>query len=130
MNRAIILGSILLFVFSSAQAFATPPQSVKLEYDDEAGILHVNIEHTSRDLNNHYIRKIVLTKNAESPQEYFYNTRQPVAFKFVIDIPFMAKNGDEVTVAVYSTGGGMKEATLSIELPSQELDQAGFPYNR
>jgi hypothetical protein len=110
-KKILLLVSCLLVI--APHVWATPPSALDLVYDAKKGVLVVNLNHTSNNIRKHYIRKLVVQKNSETPKEYFY-TRQPAPALFNYEIPLKAKPQDVIKVTAYCIQGGIKTTDLKI----------------
>ena len=113
----ILLSGLML---KTAAVWATPPSAMELSYDQSRQKLSVAISHPSQDLFKYYIRKLVVTKNDEKPQEYYYR-RQPTANKFKLEIDLKARAKDTITVEAYASDGGTKKVAMTV--PDQVKQQ-------
>lgn len=118
MKKRILLGVVLLAMSASA-SYATPPQDVKLSYDTSAKKLSVTITHASKDINHHYIRKYVITKNQDKPILLFRH-RQDSPLEFTESVDLDAKPGDAIKVKVYCSDGGNAERELVVPKPEKK----------
>lgn len=91
---------------------AIPPQSMEAAYDADAKVLHVNIQHLSRNVKKHRIRKITVTKNDRESQDFFYPKQDPQGL--VVDIPFEAESGDKLIVKAFCSEAGSEEVEVSV----------------
>lgn len=107
------------FILVAGQSYATPPQAMVVNYDPKKENLTVTITHTSYNLKKHYIRKLVVYKNNETPEEYFYK-RQPSPDHFSYDISLKAKPKDVIKVKAFCVEGGSKEVMLTVPEVDQE----------
>ena len=107
-------------MLNAPASWATPPSAMELSYDQSQQKLIVAISHPSQDLFKYYIRKLVVTKNNEKPQEYFYR-RQPTANKFNLEIDLKAKANDKISVEAYASDGGTKKVAMTV--PNQAKQQ-------
>ena len=118
-RRLIILCLTVLFLSAVTLAFATPPKDIHLEYNPDTGELTIRAAHVSQDLNKHYIRRAVVVKNTQEPQN-FYFTRQTQPDQFEATVTFRVDVGDQVSVKLYCSEGGVGEASLDIQQPAPE----------
>ena len=107
----------VMMVFGPVKAWATAPNAIKLSYDQSAQMLHMEIEHVSSNIDRHFIRKAVITKNGHDLR-VFYFTRQDTPVMAVKDIKYSAAEGDVIEVQVFcNQGGGLREV---LEVPKAE----------
>ncbi|GEM_PF-1257282 len=103
---------IFSFIYLAA-AHAAPPSNLTLDYDLDSGTLTAQGSHPTQDRFEHYIRRMMVTKNQEEPQT-FYFTRQNSAGEFKQTVSLKIKAGDKIHVQVYCSLGGSSEADLVI----------------
>ena len=108
--------AVVLFsgaVLSLPSAWATPPESLTLEYDSAAEVLTLAGSHPTQDRLEHFIRRAVVVRNQDEAKK-FYVTRQDSASGFKFKVPFKAEPGDQLQVEVFCSQGGSKSAVLLI----------------
>lgn len=99
--------------FSPAPAFSRPPSELNLDYDAQHKVLKVLIHHTTEDPQEHYIRRILVTKNQEEPRKFSYN-RQPSNQEFLVELSLEMGSKDQVVVKAICSKAGTKEASLTL----------------
>ena len=62
---------ICLFLVISVGVKAHSPRNLVMEYDDSVNELMISAKHISRDRDEHYVRKVVIRVNNESPETYY-----------------------------------------------------------
>jgi len=92
---------------------ANPPKEIKLNYDKDKNVLIVEVVHITRDRTEHYIRKILVSKNQEEPISSSF-VDQPTSTGFTIEIPIDLAVGDTVRVKAVCNKAGFKEETTVI----------------
>ena len=92
---------------------AHPPTDVDLSYDQGTKNLHVEVSHTTRNLQNHYIRKIVIDKNDIQIKDFVY-PKQTTATMLIQDFPIDAASGDLIHITAICRPAGRAEGTLVI----------------
>ena len=115
-----LIGSILFLIQPLADA--APPTDIVATYDNEKGVLHLEITHTSHKLDKFYIRKVVVQKSKEENPQVLYFTRQNHPDKFITDVPLKAKAGDRITIEAYAKEGGFKEKSYTIPGPAKKAE--------
>lgn len=106
--------ALVVFIFiSSPLSWATPPQTLDLSYNPSAGMLKVSGNHPTQDRLEHFIRRVVITRQYNEP-ETFYLTRQNSANEFEITVPVKFQPGETVRIDVYCSQGGTKSAELQV----------------
>lgn len=108
---------------SPSFSWATPPESLELSYNQSAGILTVSGRHPTQDRFEHFIRRVIITRNQDEPQK-FYLTRQDSASEFKIAVPVNSEPGDTIRIAVYCSQGGTKSAEIQIPKIVQKVIKA------
>ncbi len=119
---ALILSAMMI---CSLPAWATPPESLMLEYDPAAGVLTISGSHPTQDRLEHFIRRAVVIRNQDEAKK-FYVTRQDSASGFKFSVPFKAEPGDQLQVEVFCSQGGSKSAALLVPKPAQEAEPKEF----
>lgn len=112
-------------VLSSLRVWATPPESLMLEYDRAAEVLTISGSHPTQDRLEHFIRRAVVVRNQDEAKK-FYVTRQDSASGFKFKVPFKAEPGDQLQVEVFCSQGGSKSAVLMIPKIVQEAEPKEF----
>ncbi len=92
---------------------AHPPTDVDLSYDQGTKNLHVEVSHTTRDPQNHYIRKIVIDKNDMQAKAFVY-AKQTTATMLTQDFSIEADSGDLIRVTAICRPAGRMEGTLVV----------------
>jgi hypothetical protein len=106
---AFLMLSIILF---SGQAFAHPPQDMKIEYNVQTSTLDVTITHNSPGPTIHYVYRVEIEKNGELYlfEEY---TSQPTTSTFTYSYIVEAEGGDEIRVeAICNIAGSIVRSTI------------------
>ena len=111
-SAAIVVVALLLVC--SPLVFALSPSKIDLTYNDKAKVLHINLEHITKDPRRHYIRKITVTKNNEKPMEFHY-TSQPTTSSLSQDVSLDLKAKDTIAVSAICNKAGRKTETLKIK---------------
>ena len=104
--------------------FAHPPKNITLEYDNDAKILNVVIQHSVSNASKHYVNKVVVEVNGKKQIEQTF-TRQmdgekhEVLYK-IVDVD----EGDKLTVTGYCNIAGRKKSELiiSAEQPEEKTE--------
>ncbi len=107
---------ILLFIsfsFGFTPVWATPVTNLQLTYSDSTGTIHLEADHITDNLNKHYIRTVIITRNSKDKQ-YLYFNRQTRSDKFVTDLIYTVIPGDQIDVEIYCNQGGITKGALSI----------------
>ncbi len=116
----------LIFIFLSlafAQSiFARPPSAIEMSYDKDQKVLHIVIKHVSDNLPEHRIRKIVVSKNDEELNTFYYATQTHPSGQ-VQDVSVIAKPGDVFKGLAICREAGRKEETFTV--PEDELENEG-----
>ena len=110
-----------IFIISSFNAFATPAKDIALQYDAKKEQLHVEAIHVSNSLQNHYIHRMSVTKNADEPVVTYFS-RQSEPSKFIADTALEAQPGDSIRVELLCIKGGVSEATLVVPKPEEKKE--------
>lgn len=113
MRHFLISVFVLCFLQLGNIVAAHPPTDVDLTYDQGTKNLHIDVSHTSRNLQNHYIRKIVIDKNDIQTKEFVY-AKQTTATMLIQDFPIEADSGDLIRVTAICRPAGRAEGTLVV----------------
>ena len=105
---------VALQLVCSPLVFALSPSKIELIYDDKAKVLHISLEHITKDPRRHYIRKITVTKNNEKPMEFHYSS-QPTTSSLSQDVSIELKAKDTIAVTAICNKAGRKTETLKIK---------------
>lgn len=94
-------------------AYATPPQDVKISYDYHSHTLKVTITHKTLSQNYHYIKYVEIKKNGAVVSNNKYdNQPDPETFTYTYDLPSV--EGDTLEVTASCNIWGSKTTTLVI----------------
>jgi hypothetical protein len=122
MKNKLATAMCLVLLMVPRLSTATPPESLDISYSKELGILIVQGPHPTQDRFEHFIRRLIVTRNQDEPQK-FYVTRQDSAGGFKIEVPFKAEPGDSLRIEVFCSQGGTKSADFALPkvvVPPQE----------
>ena len=111
MKKTIILMAIFCFAFSSL-ASAHPAQDVSLAIVDAD--LEISISHPVRDLNAHYIYKIIIKINDNIFKEESFTSQPDNDFKVIVPL-LEVKIGDVISATMYCNKGGDKTVKVTAE---------------
>src|SRR3989338_5662481 len=115
-----VFSLLLLLIFSVClTVFATPPESMELQYDLDAQKLKVNIQHVTKDINEHYIRKIRIFRNNDEVVDENWHRQDDlnsIEKEFALD----AKQDDLITVKVFCSEWGTLEAITVVNKKEEE----------
>lgn len=100
-------------VLLPAVAWATPPESLDVSYNQEKGLITVSGRHPTQDRLEHFIRRVRVTINQDEPQTT-YLTRQESASEFQATVAVKGNPGDMIKVEVFCSQGGSKDFTLQV----------------
>jgi hypothetical protein len=109
-SLAILIGILLLL---STNAFATPPDSIKMSFDSTGTIMTARIFHNTKNLSVHYITLVTLQLNGkqiiqQTISRQFSKTEQDVVYE-IID----AKKGDQIALTAQCILYGKKTEVLT-----------------
>ena len=114
--RNILLCLFWISVFTGMtilDARATPPKSVNLSYDVLGGMLYVEAEHVTDNVDKHYLHTMKIFVNDKEVQTlYFHRQNQPTGFKE--DVPLVAQPTDMIRVELFCIQGGSNKAEITI----------------
>jgi len=118
-KTTICLATILGIILLSSQAYANPPQEIKLGYDTVDSTLDVTITHEIPTTVPpvHYIYKVDIEKNGEFYLSQQY-TSQPSTDTFTYTYEVETNEGDEVTAIAFCNLFG--SLTASVIIPSKD----------
>ncbi len=103
--RVVRLIPFFILALTVSPVWATPPREIKLSYDKEGQILHVEAQHPSDRLERHYLRRLVVTQNGKEVQVLNY-PRQVLAWGFSNDVVLAAQENDVIKVELFCSQGG------------------------
>ena len=115
-----IVVATMVFLSCLPKAWATPPISVTITYDLNRQVLHIDAPHPSDKLDKHYLRKVQIYLNGKEAATVFY-PRQKLPSGLAEDISFAAEAGDNISVELTCSQGGIGKASLDISKPPEEL---------
>ena len=113
MRKKIFFAAITAFFVISPVVWAHPPAKIELTYDQSKKVIHIEIEHVTSHMRVHFIRRITITKNNETPID-IYLTKQTTGKEVIQDVPLEAKPGDTIRVRAESFESGYGEETLTV----------------
>ena len=118
-SRHLIIFSIFILFFLVPIGWARPPSEIKLDYDKDKKILHIDVMHVSSDLPDHRIRKMVVYKNELALRTFYYANQR--ATGILQDVDLDLQPGDTVKVLAICSEAGQKEETMTI--PKEEAEK-------
>lgn len=100
-------------LFFSTVTQATPPRFIGFRYDKNKEELNVLISHITPVRSIHYIYRIVIQKNGDIVQVYFYSKQPGFIFnRYKFDLS--AEPGDEITVSAFCILYGYNSKSMII----------------
>ena len=112
MKNPILIILVSCFVFV---ATAHPPRKVVLNTDHKSKLLKINISHTVKDTETHFISKVIITLNGQLLEEKTF-TKQSTAGKETITITVdEMKVGDKIEVECICNKSGRKKASAEVK---------------
>lgn len=110
-------------IFNLQPVFAHPPTDMKLSYNIEKGVLHIEMTHVTKDIREDGIRQLLIYKNAEEPIAITI-VKQTTPHSLVEDFSLKAVVGDTIRVRAISKRGGYSDQTIIIS--EEEKDKEGL----
>ena len=101
-------------------SWATPPRDIKLSYDKEAQVLHIEAEHPSDRLERHYLRRLVIEQNGKEVKTVTF-PRQVLARGLRTDVELPAKGDDFMHVELFCSQGGSGGADITLPSDPNEI---------
>ncbi len=98
----------------SATAFAHPPSSIKIKFDDKTKTLTAVIEHRVSNPLTHYIYKVDIGLNGKEIQMLSFTKQETNKHQTVLFAVPQAKKDDTLTVEGYCNLGGKLEKEITI----------------
>ena len=115
-----MISFFFIFVYLSVlSAWATPATNLQLAYDLSKQAISIDSDHPSDRLDRHYIQRIVVIKNSQEKQ-YFYFPRQTSANKFITQLDYKAIPGDHLDITLYCSQGGVTQGSIDIVKSEEE----------
>lgn len=94
---------------------AHPPKKILAEYNTETGILKIEFPHKVKDVNTHYIEKIVVGVNEQDEKVIEYTSQSSKGAHVVeLELPGLEK-GTVVSVYAKCNKMGSKKGEITIE---------------
>ena len=119
MNKVVIF---LLFYLYVLPAFAHAPSVIDAEYDLENNKLEITVKHTTHNRGKHYIKRLSIQKNTETPIIRFFH-KQSRSDKHTYNLDMDLKYGDKITVDARCKKGGSKQASPELNIPEPEPEK-------
>lgn len=105
----------LIIAFLPLALFAHAPKKVTLEYDKDTGKLSIEMPHSVKNVEDHYIKSILITVNGEEKETLEYTVQSSLeSHEVVVDLPGLQAE-DEVSVKATCNKVGSKTGNLEIE---------------
>ncbi|MBN1664215.1 MAG: hypothetical protein JW943_11490 [Deltaproteobacteria bacterium] len=108
----IIFAALACLAFSPCPAFSHGPSDLSVSYDAASQILKVDITHTTKSPDKHYIKKVEIIKNGAVVSTESYKS-QPSQDKFSYEYKVALDGQDTVEVKVTCNIFGSKKQQLS-----------------
>lgn len=106
---------VVLLILFVQLGFTHPASKVNVGYNPDAQMLTVTVEHSTKDVDKHYIAQIMIELNGkEIIQQTFGSQLAPDKQKAVYFIPDI-KKGDEIVVIARCNVYGKKKTKIKIE---------------
>ncbi|MBI3601583.1 MAG: hypothetical protein HY209_01630 [Candidatus Omnitrophica bacterium] len=121
MKTIYVLWWVMVFGVYSSLVGAAPASNIQLSYDTDKQTLHVEADHPTDRLDRYFIRRVVVTKNPQESQE-FYFSRQTSPAKFIADLDYPANPGDHLEVQLFASEGGTTQGSLDVIKAEQAKD--------
>ena len=112
-SKLIVLVILLGIFIPPPFVLATPPDSLVIAYNQDSQKLTVSGHHVTQDRLEHFIRRVIVTRNQDEPQK-FYLTRQDSMSEFKTTIPIKLEPGDKVKIDVFCSQGGTKSTEYQL----------------
>jgi len=111
-KNIIVLFLVILFLMLSTQAFTHPASKVTPLI--EGKVLHVTVNHSVSNPENHYINEILVFLNDKEiiRQIFFMQTDNIQEISYTVP---SLKPGDKVTVKTNCSRGGKRSGTITVE---------------
>ena len=102
--------------------FAASPSSIDISYDSKEKNLHIAVNHVTHDPREHYIRKILIYKNADTEPAIYRYVQQSSTQAQAEDVAIDLKPGDTIKVEAYCIEAGKAENTFTVpeDLPPEK----------
>ena len=105
----------LLIVMLPIALFAHAPKKVNLSYNNEAGILSASILHPVKNVEDHFIVRMIVTVNDKEVETLEYTVQSSLeSHEVEINLPGL-KSGDVVSVKATCNKVGSKTRKLEIK---------------
>lgn len=117
MNKMIFLAAVMFFLAWAGPAGAHPPTQIQLSYHAQDQLLHVTMQHVTRDPREHRIREIVVFVNGKDVGHHFF-VQQTSARGLDEEIAVAAEAGDVIGVKAVCSQAGVGKAELTV--PAEE----------
>jgi hypothetical protein len=109
--KILVLWSIL--VIRVSLVLAVPATNIRLSYDMDTSLIHVEADHPTDRMERYFIRRVVVIKNKKDAKD-FYFTRQTKPDGISIDLNYQVEPGDHIEVQLYSTEGGIAQESFDV----------------
>lgn len=106
----ILFGMIFLI---APHVWANPPSGIDLDYDQEKKVLHIEVQHITKDPRKHYIRRLYIFKNEEEIEDFPF-AKQTSTAELIQDVTLDLSPKDVIRVKAVCNQAGTKEETLVI----------------
>ena len=111
MNTRYLFGVLIFIFFGASLSYAIQP-SIKLDYNIDQKILHIDVGHVTTNVRDHFIRRIEVYKNDEEIVKMNFASQKVKGQ--IEDISLDAKEKDIIRVKAFCNESGPKEETLVV----------------
>ena len=124
--KTIVMALVIAFSLSAGYAGANPPNAIHASYDMARQELNVTVEHIVTDRYQHFIKKIVISKDGKevAQKEFDFQTSHRNQTMPPFKIP--AFDGNTFKIVAICSISGEGDKTITVGQPQPKLD-AGIP---
>lgn len=108
MRRVLLTIIFFIGLLWGIPVFAHQPAKMDLKYDEKTNMLKIDLTHVTQHTRTHYIRRVMVFKNEEKVEEFFYSAQKnPQGLS--LEVRVEAKSGDQLRVKAICKEAGFKE---------------------
>ncbi len=122
MNRKIFY-LIVVLIFNASFVMAHSPRDLQTTYLKEEKILDLKMVHVTNNRHKHFIRKIEIIRQKGAVVKKIYY-RQKTLKNLEYEIPIELMDGENITIKVFSTKGGVLTESFTVPAEEKKEDNA------
>ena len=110
MQKSILVG--IYIILMTSMAYAHPPSDINENYDNQTGKLTLFIKHEVREVDKHYIKKIVIKRNSKQLDVKEFRKQENAEGQTLVYIIPEPNETDVIVVQAYCNRFGSRKKEI------------------